>query len=1723
MADLGNLFFSLGLIDKTDKDLEKILKKISDTKAKLDIEIDGAVAEKVAKAISESNKGAEKSSKAVGDSVSKNLDASKELTKEAEKRNKEEWTIFNNTEKILRATERLNELERSVFLRKREGTEEGRKVLSFIERTRKELAGIDVSNTKSVAGSVGARLSAEVNIRKDIIRVQTRSMAESEKEIRAKINGTDRVERALLRLQGIQNRITDDPFRNKVGYKDVLADIDKMKLKLESLKTSSGADMYKATGTSLSKYVQGLERAIKKQDTLYRDTSKQTNQMTRVWDQMGNKLKTAFSIYTIQRFTRQLIEMGGEFEKQHYALRAIIGDMGKADQIFNNLRKVAVKSPFHFGDFTGYAKQLAAFAIPVNEIYDTTKRLSDVSAGLGVDMGRIILAYGQIRAASFLRGQEVRQLTEAGIPIIEALADKFGELEDRVVSANEVFDKISRREVPFAMVKDVFNDLTDEGGKFYKMQERLAESLSGKWANITSNYQLMLYDTAQDNRGVLSSMLDIITLLIQNYGYVQKALLGLISTYVAYNTVMTIANAKQSGAIFNLSKWVKNLNATQLAVMAVTTVVGLLVTSISMAGESARKQREEIEKIIKAHNDVLVSTTNHLDKLVELADKESSGIDVTNERIAVLKQLEHIEPKVADEVRKHADSIAWLTEVTQKYNSINNIARDLDVMMKAGGSSDKTIDESLEKVETLKNSVKSTMASVSADVARAKTAIKMYDDGDSGWFKVFQMYEKDIPKVKKILSETNDELDAMSRIRGVSSEGVLGYSNVRDYAKEIEDLNKELAVASKESSTLMDGFINTLNEKIEISGFEQGTEEYIDVLKGVLSASQEITGDMKKSIFKTLVPVIPEDEGSKSIDSWQDYIDEFLDGLYKVSSSASQIDVIGDLEKEYNTAKSYIEKLNKEGLTKVPESQKGEWLVAKGALENFKFYTEAIEKYRQALIALGVSEDKIGKKEKDSGKDLFAESMEKRVKLIQDAVANYEKYIPLLGKAEALSKTRSDARFTGLDFDPDKVRQSLQVIYDKLGDTDAQKKVKESIQKLFTDYDFNAVKKGVDSLANDISKYINESKDRWGLFDKLFEQTGDRDYAMRFAFGTDDDSGIDNYLDALKSKLSELMDDDEIVKSMGMDAKELEEAYGKPIADLFERIKESKKKTNDDIKLSDAKAIAETMSMEEQANAIRTKYTEKMDATDNEKAKLAYQQLMNKELADLYSKAIQLSPVWKALFGDVSDYSYNMLKKMVKEAEDLAKTAVEVKDSSGKSTGITEMTDKDGNKLRSSTEQYTRFLKSTAQKSEELKKSNPFGAFYDSWSKFLKAPKGEDREKALQGLVKTGAQAAFEVGNIAAAFSEMFDSLGNEGLADTIGLVGDLSNGIGNIAAGFTQGGAVGGAMAMLTAIPSMIGSIAKTHDKKLDRKIQKSAMEVKRLQDAYEGVAKVVERQLGAMTKKQADEQINSLKRQQDELRNMIKLEQGKKKSDQGKIYDYKKQIKDLQDQIQYFYEDLAKALYDIDIKGWASQFSTAMMDAWRKGADGALAYEKVANDVLASVANKMIAETVIEPALRSLREQLPSMLEDGQLSKDDIAKIADSLVEVGGKYEKAIDDLEKINEAIKEASGGKFDLKQGDDLESNLGKGIQNITEDTAQILASYLNAIRQDVSVNREFMSILVKEFGVNVVANIASCIAELKRIEANTLRSANGIDDLNDKLDSVMNGSKAFYTK
>lgn len=252
-----------------------------------------------------------------------------------------------------------------------------------------------------------------------------------------------------------------------------------------------------------------------------------------------------FSIYAVQGFLRSIVEIGGEFEKQHIALQSILGDFSSAENIFENIKALAVESPFSFKELTADTKQLAAFQVPYNELYETTKRLADISAGVGVDMGRLILAYGQVRSAAFLRGQELRQFTEAGIPMVDALAKKLSEVNRRAVSTGEVFEMISEKQVPFQYVKDVLWEMTDEGGKFYNMQEKLADSIAGKWSNLGDAYDIMLADMANGTNGFIKGFIDTLRSVMENW----KTLFRVMAAALATKGI----NSIKGGAAFGMS------------------------------------------------------------------------------------------------------------------------------------------------------------------------------------------------------------------------------------------------------------------------------------------------------------------------------------------------------------------------------------------------------------------------------------------------------------------------------------------------------------------------------------------------------------------------------------------------------------------------------------------------------------------------------------------------------------------------------------------------------------------------------------------------------------------------------------------------------------------------------------------------------------------------------------------------------------------------------------------------------------------------------------------------------------------------------------------------------------------------------------------------------------------------------------------------------------------
>lgn len=276
-----------------------------------------------------------------------------------------------------------------------------------------------------------------------------------------------------------------------------------------------------------------MQQTNQKNAASSKEFSEELTKQSRMMREFVNTIKTYAGFYFFRDMFQELVAIRGEFELQQVSLRAIIQDARRADQIFSQIKGLAVISPFQFSDLVGYTKQLAAFQIPVNELYGTMKSLADVSAGLGVDMGRIILAYGQIRSAGVLRGQELRQLTETGIPALDSLRKKLEEVRGVAQTTDDVFNAISTRQIPFEYIREMFTTMTEDGGMFYKMQEIQAASLKGMVSNLADSYKIMMNDIGEANDSVLKGIVESITDAMNNWRYFSKAIEGVAVGYAA--------------------------------------------------------------------------------------------------------------------------------------------------------------------------------------------------------------------------------------------------------------------------------------------------------------------------------------------------------------------------------------------------------------------------------------------------------------------------------------------------------------------------------------------------------------------------------------------------------------------------------------------------------------------------------------------------------------------------------------------------------------------------------------------------------------------------------------------------------------------------------------------------------------------------------------------------------------------------------------------------------------------------------------------------------------------------------------------------------------------------------------------------------------------------------------------------------------------------------------
>ena len=427
-------------------------------------------------------------------------------------------------------------------------------------------------------------------------------------------------------------------------------------LKEARMKLSQTDADYKRKLDILNAAIEQHNKNLKEAGVNSRALTEQTSYMAGYMSRWAQRMAFAFSVGSIKNFVEQIASVRGQFELSERSLEAILQNKPKADEIFNKTVELAVKSPFRIKDLVDYTRQLSAYRIESDKLYDTTKRLADVSAGLGVDMGRLILAYGQVKAAAYLRGSEVRQFTEAGINMYGELQQYFKEVKGEAYTTAHIVDMISKRKVTFEDVEAIFQRMTDKGGTFYNMQEIQAETLQGKISNLKDAFDVMLNDIGKANEGTMKGMVSWGTSMLNNWkelAEIGKALIPILiaikanSMFAKTSLGQAFSQASGTGIVRYKALFVNSLDGMKkalkdfgglvksslsgigvgLAIYAVAEVITTVYDKISKYNENVRKAEEETIKA-KGAIGALAGTYNELANAATNANSKLGGKDL---------------------------------------------------------------------------------------------------------------------------------------------------------------------------------------------------------------------------------------------------------------------------------------------------------------------------------------------------------------------------------------------------------------------------------------------------------------------------------------------------------------------------------------------------------------------------------------------------------------------------------------------------------------------------------------------------------------------------------------------------------------------------------------------------------------------------------------------------------------------------------------------------------------------------------------------------------------------------------------------------------------------------------------------------------------------------------------------------------------------------------------
>lgn len=577
-------------------------------------------------------------------------------------------------------------------------------------------------------------------------------------------------------------------------------------------------------------------------------TDQQGNVMSTAWTRM----KQAATAYLSLDIARKIAETRGQFQSLQVAFETMLNSEEKAQRLMSEAVELAAKTPFTLEDVASGAKQLLAYGFAAEDITETLRRLGDVASALGLPMERLTYLYGTTATQGRLYARDMIQFTTSGIPVLQELAQMYGK------TTEEINNMVTAGEVGFEDVRKVFEQMTNEGGRFYNLMEKTSTTISGKISNLADAIQVMFNNIGESNEGIINGAIDGAKWLVENYQSVINILKVLVATYGTYKAALiAVAAAERVSAIIVATKSILErtkmlTRATQAKILFNNAVkanpLGLLLSTITGVITAFATFSKKIKSSTDIINDLDKATNEYIDdskKISSIISEYESLSNKTNrnatenERLtSVMKNLANMIPNIEARFNEYGQVISINSDKVKEFADAQKEALKINLSAQ--------IKEAEEAVKDLDRRMKEQQ-----DIFQSGYYLTPQQTSIPGMAGAIVSGNKKIKASQEIINNAAEKFNELSNEKLRINQKIISAQKVLNELTEEENENVEESIktfeeqleqAQKNVSSLKDRLSDLRSGKVKSNDYNKDIEETLSQLKEAEKVVENLTG-----------------------------------------------------------------------------------------------------------------------------------------------------------------------------------------------------------------------------------------------------------------------------------------------------------------------------------------------------------------------------------------------------------------------------------------------------------------------------------------------------------------------------------------------------------------------------------------------------------------------------------------------------------------------------------------------------------------------------------------------------------------------------------------------------------------------------------------------------------------------------------------------------------------